>query len=199
MLRVTNPREAMGETNKEDQSFLVYEPAEDSWLLASEVADEISEADDVLDVGCGSGYVAVTIADAVGVDVVGVDVNPHACKETFERGIPTVRGDLVSCFSAETFDVVVFNPPYLPDDPGISWDDWFDVAIMGGPSGREVIERFIGKVNAVLRADGVVFMLVSSVTGLEAVRSCGEENGFVVSVVAEEQYPGESLSVLKFE
>lgn len=189
----------MGGSNDEGHSFRVYEAAEDSWLVASTVVNEIAEGALVLDVGCGSGYIARTLAEAIRVDVVGVDVNPHACNETYALGIPAVRGDLVSCFSAGTFDVVVFNPPYLPEDPAMSWDDWFDVAIVGGESGREVIERFIRDVPDVLQEGGVVFMLVSSVTGLEAVRSCGQENGFVVSVIAEEQYPGETLSVLKFE
>lgn len=199
VVKERNLRAVMDEIDGDDESFLVYEAAEDSWLLASTVVEEIPEDAVVLDVGCGSGYIAETIGESVGVAVIGVDVNPHACEETFARGIPTVRGDLVSCFSGGVFDVVVFNPPYLPENPELAWDDWFDVAIVGGESGREVIERFIRQIREVLAEDGVVYMLVSSVTGLEAVRSLGRENGFVVSVIAEERYPGETLSVLKFE
>lgn len=189
----------MGVSDEDDNSFLVYEAAEDSWLLGKVVAEEISSGEFVLEVGCGSGYIAGLLVEEVGVDVVGVDINPHACRETFSRGIQSVRGDLVAGFGDETFDVVVFNPPYLPWDPDLAWDDWFDVAVVGGESGREVIARFIRGVRRVLRPDGVVFLLVSSVTGLDEVQSCAVANGFGVSVVSEEVYPGETLAVLKLQ
>src|SRR6056297_425666 len=91
--------------------FDVYEPAEDSALLAGVVAEHVDSGDLVLDVGTGSGYVAGRIADETGARIVGTDVNPAACRRARDAGVVAVRAHLVSPFRDGAFDVVAFNPP----------------------------------------------------------------------------------------
>lgn len=175
----------------------VYEPAEDSRLLATAAGDHVDEDDLVLDVGTGSGYVGATLQETTGARVIGSDVNPIACRRAHAAGIETVCGDLVSPFRSGTFDVVVFNPPYLPADPDAAWDDWFDVAVTGGPTGRAVIERFLDDVGRVLAQDGFALMVVSTVTNVEAVVGAAAERGFSAVAVSDAAFPGETLTVLK--
>lgn len=175
----------------------VYEPAEDSRLLASAALGGVGRTDLVLDVGTGSGYVGARIHEERGARVVGSDVNPIACRRARERGIEAVCADLVAPFRADAFDVVTFNPPYLPADAGAGWDDWFEVAITGGETGREVIEAFLDGVGRVLAPDGAVYLLVSSVTGVEEVVEHAGVRGFSAVAVEDDPYPGETLSVLK--
>jgi len=92
----------------------VYQPAEDSLLLAEAAVDDVDARARVLEVGTGSGYVAATVADETGASVVGSDLNPFACRQAFDRGVPVVRADLLSAFRDDAFDAVLFNPPYLP-------------------------------------------------------------------------------------
>jgi release factor glutamine methyltransferase len=188
----------------------VYQPAEDSALLAEAACEAVSSTQRVLDVGTGSGYVAARVAET-GARVVGSDRNPYACRQARENGIEIVRADLTSAFGEVTFDVVTFNPPYLPtapddlpvgsdgreDDERDNGEDWMDVALSGGETGRAVIEPFLDTVSRVLRPRGIVLMLVSTLTGLDDVEIRAREAGFEVEQVAEESHFFERLVVLK--
>ncbi|QHS17869.1 HemK2/MTQ2 family protein methyltransferase [Halopenitus persicus] len=176
----------------------VYQPAEDSGLLAEAAIAEATGR--VLEVGTGSGWVAERIAEADAdgdLEVVASDVNPHACEQARERGLEVVRASLLDPFRDGVFDTVAFNPPYLPTDPDNEWDDWMEAALSGGRTGRELIEPFLDDVGRVLAPDGRVLLLVSSLTGYEAVIDRVEAAGFAHEVVREESYPFETLSILR--
>lgn len=175
----------------------LYEPAEDSILLAQAAVDGVESDDLVLDVGTGSGVVGARIREEVGARVVGSDVNPHACRRAADAGIEAVRADLVAPLRDGVFDVVTFNPPYLPADVDAARDDWVEVALTGGESGRAVIDPFLDDVGRVLVPDGTVFLLVSTLTDIEAVVERAGERGFSAVSVAETSFPYETLAVLK--
>lgn len=175
----------------------VYQPAEDSELLATVARDHVAPDDRVLEVGTGSGYVADAIATDVGASVVASDLNPHACQAARERGLDAVRGDLLTPFRAASFDVVLCNPPYLPTDPDEEWDDWMEIALSGGESGLAVIEPFLETVSRVLKPDGVVLLLVSSLTGVDAVVDLADEQEFAAIALEDTSFPYETLTVLK--
>lgn len=181
------------------ETYAFYEAAEDSAVLAGEAAGDLAgtAVETVLDVGTGSGYVGVRIREATGARVVGVDVNPEACRRARENGVEAVRGDLVGAFADGAFDAVAFNPPYLPASDEAAWDDWFELAVTGGETGRELVERFLESVERVLTAEGVVYLLVSSLTGVEAVVEHAAAQGFSAIALADAAYPGETLTVLK--
>jgi release factor glutamine methyltransferase len=177
----------------------VYQPAEDSRLLAEAAVAAVEPDHLVLEVGTGSGYVAERVASETGADVVGVDVNPEACLQTRERGVPVVQGDLVGPFADGRFDVVCSNPPYLPTPPENEWDDRMETALSGGESGRAVVERFLDDVGRVLTTDGFALLLVSTLTDLDAVRQAAERSGFAATRVQDESYPFERLVVFRLE
>jgi release factor glutamine methyltransferase len=174
----------------------VYQPAEDSDLLATAAVDDAAATDCVLDVGTGSGYVASEIAKT-GAQVVGADRNPHACRQARENGIETVRTDLTAAFASRTFDLVTFNPPYLPTTPDETVDDWMGMALSGGKTGRAVIEPFLTDVGRVLAPEGRVLLLVSSLSGVETITERATEAGFDATTVATDSFPFEKLSVLR--
>ncbi|ELZ94171.1 methyltransferase [Haloferax mucosum ATCC BAA-1512] len=185
----------------------VYQPAEDSGLLAQAALDRI--AGRVLEVGTGSGWVAEQLATKTDAEVVASDLNPHACRQAAERsaslradghrGFEVVRGSLVEPFREDSFDAVAFNPPYLPEDLEAARDDWMEVALTGGEDGREIIDPFLDTVGRVLKPGGEVFLLVSSLTGYDEVLARAESNGFSHEVVVQESYPYETLTVLALE
>jgi release factor glutamine methyltransferase len=183
----------------------VYQPAEDSGLLAQAAIDRARGR--VLEVGTGSGWVAAQIAEQTDSNVVASDVNPHACRQATERsetlrtaghrGFDVVRGNLVEPFQDGVFDTVAFNPPYLPEHPeGTPQDDWMEQALTGGEDGRAVIDPFLDSVGRVLRPDGEVLLLVSSLSGYDEVLARAEANGFDHEVAVQESYPFETLTVL---
>ncbi|MFB6132325.1 MAG: HemK2/MTQ2 family protein methyltransferase [Halanaeroarchaeum sp.] len=179
------------------QETAVYQPAEDSALLAEVAVASVTEDDLVLDVGTGSGFVGATMREETGARVVGSDLNPIACRRAASRGVETVRANLVSPFRAGIFDVVTFNPPYLPADERIEEEDWMEVALTGGESGRAVIDPFLDDVGRVLSSDGFVLVLVSSLAGIDEVVERAGRRGFSSVVVSETSFPFETLVVLK--
>ena len=114
----------------------VYNPAEDSYLLlkAVEVNKEI-----LLDMGTSTGIIALHAAKA-GALVTAVDNNPGAIINTQHNAfcnnleICVVHSDLFSKVTG-SFDLVTFNPPYLPSQ--YTHDPW-----EGGPDGVSVMRRF---------------------------------------------------------
>ncbi|MDR5672911.1 Methylase of polypeptide chain release factors [Halalkaliarchaeum sp. AArc-CO] len=175
----------------------VYQPAEDSALLASATVEAVEPSDTVLEVGTGSGWVAAQVREIREARVIAADVNPHACRQAHDRGLEVVRADLVSPFRDDSFDVVAFNPPYLPTDPDNEWDDWMEAALSGGETGRRLVEPFLERVGRVLAPGGCVLLLVSSLTDREAVESIAADAGFDAEAVREESYPFETLWVLR--
>ncbi|ELZ17943.1 methyltransferase [Haloterrigena salina JCM 13891] len=190
----------MGLEDQRDVETDVYQPAEDSHLLADAACDDLADADEgslVLEVGTGSGYVAGRIDDETPARVIAADLNPHAVRQAREAGLEAVRADLVAPFADGALDAVVFNPPYLPTDPDNEWDDWMEQALSGGEDGRAVIDPFLAEVGRVLAPDGSVYLLVSSLTGVDDVVEEAGEHGFSAAAVADESFPFETLTVLE--
>ena len=174
----------------------VYEPAEDSRLLA-ETAIKRLDGGRVLEVGVGSGYVASRIATETDASVVGCDINPDACARSRAAGVETVRSNLTDPFVDESFDVVVFNPPYLPTPPEREWDDPLEHALSGGEDGRRLIRPFLSDVGRILRPEGRIYLLVSSLTDIDAVIERAANVGLDAREIAAEPFPFERLVVLE--
>lgn len=176
----------------------VYQPAEDSRLLAETAIKAIEDDSVVLDLGTGSGYVAARLEEETGARVVGSDLNPGACRQTREAGTPVVRANLLDPFQARVFDAVVCNPPYLPTPPDHEWDDWMERALSGGEDGRAMVDPFLEGVGRVLEDGGEAFLLISTLTGPEEVRAFAGEQGLDSEIVAEDSFPFEKLLVVRF-
>ena len=175
----------------------VYEPAEDSRLLAETVEGRVDADALVLEVGVGSGYVAARIGRRTGARVIGTDLNPAACTSARAAGVEAVRADLLEPVRAEIADVVCCNPPYLPTPSERAWDDPLEHALSGGEDGRRVVRPFLRDVGRVLRPRGRAYLLVSSLTGLEAVADIAAGAGLRTREVAEDSFPFERLVVLE--
>jgi len=173
----------------------VYAPAEDTWLLLRAATKECHDGDRVLEVGCGSGIISHSLSERAG--VLATDINPHAVRASRELGIEVVRTDLGGGISGR-FDLILFNPPYLPTTPEERLDDWLECALDGGPDGRAVITRFLTVVRRVLAPGGRVLLLVSSLTGIPEVCTLIKEAGFSPELFMEEMVEGEFLTVIRF-
>ncbi|MDP6846157.1 MAG: methyltransferase [Candidatus Poseidoniia archaeon] len=151
----------------------VYEPAEDSWLLCATLERAATRFPElrgaVLEVGTGSGIVALTLA-ALGGVVTATDLNPHAIALARRNArvaghhIEFLQGDLFEPVGDRRFDAIVCNPPYLP--PGGEYDDrWLALAVEGGPTGTEFTQQLLTGAPRHLRPDGGVWLLLSSAMG----------------------------------
>lgn len=173
----------------------VYEPSEDSFLLADAALSEIKDSERLLEVGCGSGIVSAVIKANTGAKTAGIDINPDAAKCTKENGIDAIRGDLLSCIKGK-FDMIIFNPPYLPTSEEERTGGWLDTALDGGDDGRRVIYRFLEQAGRCLAGKGKLLLLVSSLSGVEKVKSKMEALGYTVEITSQERFMFETLAVI---
>jgi release factor glutamine methyltransferase len=119
----------------------------------------------VLDVGTGSGAVALAIAqERSGVTVTGIDSSPGAVEVA--RANAGALGLEVEFMIADLvvggpYDLVVSNPPYVRDAewaalaPEISLYEP-EEALLGGPDGLDVVRRLVPAVAEVLRPGGLL-------------------------------------------
>ena len=173
----------------------VYEPAEDTFLLARNL--KIKEGDIALDVGTGTGIIALLMARKARF-VLGVDVNPIAVELAKENakinGITNVQFKLSNLFENVTgkFDIITFNAPYLPGEP----EEPIDLALVGGKTGREVLDSFLEQFDNYLHEKGVVQIVQSSITGIEETLRKLESKGFTTEITAKERYFFEEIVVI---
>ena len=119
----------------------VYEPSEDTFQVIE--ALNIRGDEKILEIGTGSGLISLECARQ-GARVVSTDINPFACQNLEEnylknsvliKGSLWVRkGDLFEPLKEnEKFDIVIFNPPYLPTEQKdrVGGSGWFDKAVDG--------------------------------------------------------------------
>jgi release factor glutamine methyltransferase len=175
----------------------VYPVEEDTVLLLDAALAEAHPCDRVLEVGTGSGHIAASLAGRAA-HVIALDINPHAARAAHATGVEVVRSDLFAGIRGP-FDLVLFNPPYLPTTPQERLDDWLEYALDGGPDGRRTIARFIADLDPILAAGGRALLLVSSLTEPGEVLRLAEAVGLCGTVVLERLVEGESLVVLRIE
>ncbi|WP_048811039.1 HemK2/MTQ2 family protein methyltransferase [Thermococcus gammatolerans] len=176
----------------------VYEPAEDTFLLAETL--EVRPGEIALDVGTGTGLIALLMARKAKY-VLGVDVNPKAVelarRNARLNGISNVEFRLSDLFEnvSGRFDVITFNAPYLPGEP----EKAIDLALVGGKTGREVIDRFIAEVPDHLNENGRVYLVQSSITGVEETMREFEKAGLRGEVIARRHLFFEDIVVILAE
>ena len=80
------------------------------------------------------------------------------------------------------FDLILFNPPYLPEyddsDGGLKEDEGSQIITTGGKYGHEIIERFFSQVKKHLNENGKILIVFSNLTGKEKVDNIIKKNGF---------------------
>jgi release factor glutamine methyltransferase len=161
----------------------VYRPQGETWLLAETLrtATTVRLGVTVLDVGTGTGALAVTAARVGAGRVIAVDVSRSAVFAAWinarVRRLPirVRRGDLFEAVAEESFDVIVANVPSVcaEDTSGHkSARAW-----SGGSNGRAVLDRLCAAAPARLAPGGMLLVVQSTLCGvpdtLESLRSAG--------------------------
>ena len=178
----------------------VYEPAEDSIILADIVKSCDLAGKKVLDVGTGSGLLAIVASNNSAI-VTAVDIDSNAVDTAHKNGlvnkvdIEVIESDLFSNITGK-FDVIMFNPPYLPSD---ETDEYASKRIDydGGKNGRDIIKRFLDQVKKHLNEKGRILLLISSLTGEKELIKMLANKGFQNCVVYRKKIDWEELIIFE--
>jgi release factor glutamine methyltransferase len=189
-----------------DHVFLVdehvYEPAEDTFLIAEKM--RVEEDDTVLDMGTGCGILAVLAAEKAK-SVLAVDVNPYALRcagmnaenNGVKERIEFRRGDLFQPIKQnERFSLILFNAPYLPSEPDEE-KSWIGKAWAGGRNGRKILDRFVMDAPNFLAAGGRIQLVQSSLSDVNRTIEMFGELDLRATVVAQVKVAFESIVLVE--
>lgn len=187
---ITGHQEFYGRDFRVTRDVLIPRP-ETEHLVEAAIA-RIRPGDVVVDVGTGSGAIAITLALETRARVFASDISPAALRvaqsnaERLSAPVSFAACDLAACFRDGSIDVLVSNPPYVPatDRPSLQREvrDYEPpVALYGGPTGLEIYERLIADAARVLQPGGWLLMELGY-NSLDAVRAMLESNWTGIAV-----------------
>ncbi len=129
----------------------------------------------IVDVGTGSGCIAVALAKELGhAEIHATDISPaalevaraNAARLQMQERVQFHEGNLLDGFEPESFDFVVSNPPYV----GRSEEDQVQLevrkfeppqAVFAGETGIEIIAQLVPQAHAVLKPGGWLVLEIS--------------------------------------
>ena len=186
----------------------IYAPSDDTYLIIDYFKKKIDhnhfdgikiqEIKRILDIGTGSGAIAIffqiikTNNPNFNPVIYASDISEEAIEcaklnekaNNFDNKIKFIQSDLFKSFPdtlKNSFDIIVFNPPYLPSSELIndsinkakidySWD--------GGKKGYEIIIKFLENVNKFIKKDSYMYYISSSKSNLNKLVDYIVEKGF---------------------
>ena len=165
----------------------VYEPMEDSKLMQKAVQLR-AKGKSILDVGTGSGIQAISASLAGAKEVWACDSNPEAGKcakanaTSNKVEVNVIQSNLFENVPKKKFDLIVFNPPYLPSDGKHD-----DIRWSGGYEGIEVILDFFEQVKPFLAEKGEILFIFSSHAKQDKMKKVLKQVGFNLNVIGKKR------------
>ena len=145
----------------------VLVPRPESELLVQSVLDHCEKLTgiiSVVDLGSGSGALALAIStENPRTRVIAVEKDPAAIEwlkknvSQINEQVRIVESDVVDALEGVSCDVVIANPPYVPDSQKLPRDvaeHEPSVALFGGPTGLDIPGRFIDTAARLLKPGG---------------------------------------------
>ena len=145
----------------------VLVPRPESELLVQSVLDHCEKLTgiiSVVDLGSGSGALALAIStENPRTRVIAVEKDPAAIEwlkknvSRINEQVRIVESDVVDALEGVTCDVVIANPPYVPDSQELPRDvaeHEPSIALFGGPTGLDIPGRFIDTAARLLKSGG---------------------------------------------
>jgi methylase of polypeptide subunit release factors len=148
----------------------VYVPADQSVPAMFTRYQHLFHGKRVLDMGTGTGVLALLAARFGAAEVVATDINPHAVENArlnverlgFDRVVRVCGpADLFDAVSGQVFDVIVFNAPWIKGEPRTLYDTGlYD-------PGCRILDGFLQGAPAHLAPGGVILLQYSNVSNAQ--------------------------------
>jgi len=161
-----------------------YTSSEDSALLRK--ALETRKGGRFLEIGAGNGGTLVELTKRYGL-VVGTDTMMPAMADWKDSGANFVLADGASCIRRSAFDLVAFNPPYVPVKAE-------EDATVGGGEQLEVPKAFLRDSLKVVRRGGEILFLLNNEANLDEFRRICAGKGFDLKAIVTQRVFFEELT-----
>ncbi len=176
----------------------VFEPREDSILLADAIKKSDSKGKTVLDLGCGSGIQGLNALLLGAKKCVFADIDKKAVENAkanaqalgFGKKSVFKKSNLFSALKGKKFGLIIFNPPYVDSGKEKKWLD-----TDGGKKGRQVLDAFLRQAKGHLEKDGKIFFVQSSLNGESKTKKLLKEKGFAFEIAGRKRLFFEELVV----
>ncbi|HEX7361671.1 MAG TPA: peptide chain release factor N(5)-glutamine methyltransferase [Bryobacteraceae bacterium] len=162
---ITHRQEFYGRDFYVDPNVLIPRPETEHLVEAALSYAKENPGARALDVGTGSGAIAITLALETGGEVLASDISLPALavaernRRTYRAQIRFFASDLLAAVRPASIDLLVSNPPYVPavDAANMQTEvrDWEpQTALFAGPSGLEIYQRLIAAAESVIKPGG---------------------------------------------
>ncbi len=169
----------------------MYFPSDDSIFLSDIVNQYHGQL--ALEVGTSSGIILKELSKnfriAIGTDL---DLNSLIHSQSILKNDNLICCDAASALHNVMFDLIVTNPPYLPNNP-----NHVDKTIDGGPSGIEVSIHILTSALDKLTKAGKILIVVSSLSNKKKLERFIVENNLVMKQIAKKNLFYESLEIME--
>jgi len=181
-------------------------PRPDTEIIVEETLDICRKVDaveiNILDIGTGSGAIALALAKEIdNAHVVATDISAAALALARQNArslklddkMEFHQGDLFAPVE-EVFDIVVCNPPYIPEDeykelPAGVKDYEPRIALLAGENGLEFYKKLVYQGPRYLKKNGWLLLEIGAKQN-DTVRGLMEETGWYDSIVMRRDYAG---------
>jgi release factor glutamine methyltransferase len=181
----------------------VYNPAEDTFLLLETI--QYTPQDKILEIGTGCGIISL-VCSYNGAAVIATDINPYALhlsqknikhnQQILKGEIHLVQGNLFTMIQQDVlFDIIIFNPPYLPTTTKQQLPGWINMAYDGGKTGTKVIDEFLQHLSQHLKPTGKAYFVGSSLQKTGHFKEILQNNLVTCRIIKEQTIGDEKIQV----
>lgn len=169
----------------------MYLPSDDSIFLSNVVNHYHGQL--ALEIGTSSGIILKELSKNFRI-VIGTDIDFDSLK----RAQSVLKNDRLVCCDAASalhdvrFDLIVTNPPYLPNNP-----NHVDKTVDGGPTGIEVSIHILTSALDKLARNGKILILVSNLSDKKKLEVFVSENNLVINQIAQKKLFYEILEIIE--
>jgi release factor glutamine methyltransferase len=169
----------------------LYLPSDDSIFLSNIVNNYHGQL--ALEIGAGSGIILKELSKNFRI-VIGTDINFESLKhsQSVLKNNRLICCDAASAIHDIKFDLIVTNPPYLPNNP-----NHVDETVDGGPTGVEVSIHILTSVLDKLSEKGKILIVVSNLSEKKQLENFIDENNLVMKQIANKDLFYESLEIIE--
>ena len=177
----------------------MYEPQEDSIMLSEALKEHLQKkrAKTCLDMGTGTGVQGLAMSNFCD-KVICTDINKEAVTYAYnlfkkDSKYKVIESDLFKNLESfqKKFDVIAFNPPYLPKE---NFEDE-DLELTSGTEGMDTTIRFVTEGKKYLNKNGRLFFVVSSLSNTELLHKVLKQQGYKHKVVKQKHFFFEDVMI----